>query len=126
MPLPKAEIAGRCLQGIVATVLVLAGLLKLVGVGAEDMLEGLAKAHLLQHQSLISWTAIACGVLLAIPYTRKLGWLLSTAYWGGAIVAHLTYDDSVLMPAAFQALLWAGIWLEQRARWSPANSPVTE
>ena len=99
---------------LVALVLILAGVLKLINVGAEDMLEGLQKAHLSQHQQWISLTAILCGVLLVIPGTERLGWLMATAYWGGAIVAHMTYNDSILMPAAFLCLLWGGILLRER------------
>ena len=102
------EIAGRVLVGTVGIVLVLAGVLKLVGVGAEDMVEGLAKANLIQHKTLISVTAIVCGGLLLLPRIWPVGVLMATAYWGGAIVAHLTYNDSVIMPAVFLALLWFG------------------
>ena len=94
-------IVGRVLVGGIGIVLMLAGVLKLLNVGAEDMLEGLAKANLLQHKTLISVTAIVCGGLLLLPRIRTLGVLMATAYWGGAIVAHLTYDDSVIMPAVF-------------------------
>ncbi|MEM7453633.1 MAG: hypothetical protein AAF456_04685 [Planctomycetota bacterium] len=103
--------ASTVLVGLVGVVLILAGSLKLIGVGAEDMVEGLEKAGLIQHMTLISITAIICGVLLLVPLTRKIGILAASAYWGGAIVAHLTYDDSVIMPASFQAILWIGALL---------------
>jgi hypothetical protein len=102
---------GRLMVRTVALVLILAGALKLAELGAEDMVEGLKKASLIQHVTLISVTAIVCGMLLLIPQTAALGLLMSTAYWGGAIVAHLTYNDSVMMPAVFLSLLWAGHWL---------------
>lgn len=102
---------GHVLIGLVALVLVLAGILKLVNVGAEDMIEGLKKAHLDQHQTLISIIALLCGTSLFVPFTRRFGYLLASAYWGGAIVAHLTYDDSVAMPASFMVLLCVGIAL---------------
>lgn len=105
------EIVGRVLVGAVGIVLVLAGALKLLNVGAEDMVEGLAKANLLQHKTLISVTAIVCGGLLLLPRVWPLGVLMATAYWGGAIVAHLTYNDSVMMPSVFLALLWVGAGL---------------
>lgn len=111
MARPKNQLASNTLLGLVAVVLILAGVLKLAGTGAEDMVEGLEKAHLVQHLPLISFTAIVCGALLLVPATREIGIHMSTAYWGGAIVAHLTYNDSVLMPAVFLALLWAGVLL---------------
>ncbi len=106
-----ARVAGRYMVRTVALVLILAGGLKLAGLGAEDMVEGLKKAQLIQHLTLISVTAVVCGSLLLIPGTRTLGLLMSSAYWGGAIVAHLTYNDSVLMPAGILTMLWIGHWL---------------
>ena len=99
---------GWGITGVVGSILILAGALKLANLGADDMLEGLSKANLIQHKTLISVTAIVCGVLLLIPKTYPFGLLMTTAYWGGAIVAHLTYNDSVLMPAAFLVMTWVG------------------
>ena len=99
---------------LIAIVLLLAGILKLANVGAKDMVEGLEKAHLLQHRTLISVTAISCGALLLIPFTRLLGFLAATAYWGGAIVAHLSYNDSALMPAVFLGFMWLAGWFRYR------------
>lgn len=107
----NASRSGLGLIGLVAVVLILAGILKLIHVGADDMLEGLKKAHLDQHTTLISCMAIVCGGLLLLPRIRLFAWLMAISYWGGAIVAHLTYDDSVVMPASFLAVLWLGVGL---------------
>ena len=106
-----ANAAGRVLVALVGIVLILAGVLKLINVGAEDMVEGLEKANLDQHKTLISFVAIVCGALLLVPKVWGFGVLMATAYWGGAIVAHMTYDDSVAMPASFLAMLWVGVGL---------------
>jgi len=116
-------LAGRILTNLVAVVLVLAGVLKLINVGAEDMVEGLQKAHLDQYQMQISLLAIACGILMLTPVTRRFGWLMACAYWGGAIVAHMTYDDAIVMPAGFMATLCIGIaCTEWATRCSQADS----
>ena len=100
------QVIGTNLTLLIGVVLILAGVLKLFQLGDEDMIEGLKKAHLIQHLTLISIAAIASGILLLIPFTRTLGFLMATAYWGGAIVAHLTYNDSVVMPATFLGIMW--------------------
>lgn len=115
----RLRLSGSLLISLVAIVLILAGVLKLVGVGAEDMVEGLKKANLGQFQTLISVTAIACGILLLLPRTTRFGWLMASAYWGGAIVAHLTYNDSVIMPASFMTMLCLGIVLTELGQESP-------
>ena len=111
MKIKRAKI-GTILVGVVAVVLLLAGFLKLINVGADDMVEGLQKANLGQHQTLISWVAILCGILLWIGPIRVFAVLMASAYWGGAMVAHLTYNDSVVMPAAFLVMLWIGFALQ--------------
>lgn len=119
----KLQLAGQVVLGLVGVVLILAGVLKLLNVGAEDMLEGLEKARLAQHTTLISCTAIVCGVLLLLPRIQWFACLMASSYWGGAIVAHLTYDDSVLMPASFLAFLWLGVgmfWWGGKRRESPS------
>ena len=108
----RTLIVSNILTGAVAIVLILAGTLKLIGVGAEDMVEGLEKARLIQHLSSISIAAIVCGILLLIPITKRFGFLTASSYWGGAIVAHLTYNDSFALPVAFLAILWLGIFLQ--------------
>lgn len=117
---------GRLLVFLVGLVLVLAGALKLANVGADDMLEGLEKAHLIQHRGLISGVAIVCGMLLWIPFSQRLGWLMASAYWGGAIVAHLTYNDSVIMPASFLLVLWVGIALTEWSKHDDAKATIRE
>ncbi|MCH2210946.1 MAG: hypothetical protein MK110_06565 [Fuerstiella sp.] len=105
---------GRALLVLVGVVLILAGVLKIVNVGADDMLEGLEKANLQQHRTLISVTAVVCGVLLLHPRLWKIGLYMSSAYWGGAIVSHMTYDDSVVLPAVFLTTMWLGAGLCRR------------
>ena len=118
--------AGTIIISLVGVVLILAGVLKLINVGAEDMVQGLEKAGLIQHKTLISATAIVCGILLLLPRIRPFAWLMASAYWGGAIVAHMTYNDSVLMPASFLVSLWAGVVLYSyrgKIAVAPANNP---
>ena len=123
--IPRQNIVGQVIVGLIGLVLILAGVLKLANLGADDMIEGLAKANLIQHKTLISVTAVVCGVLLLIPQTSTFGVLMATAYWGGAIVAHLTYNDSVLMPAAFLAFTWLGCFLRRGRIIGPTSSAFT-
>lgn len=47
-------------------------------------------------------------VLFLIPRTGVLGFLLLTAYMGGAIATHLQHNQGVVFPAAFEAAIWIG------------------
>lgn len=80
---------------------------------------------------LIAIIELATALLLLFPRTRALGLLIASAYFGGAIAAHLaihrftTNDPFVafmalhthigtLEPALPLGALWFGTWLSQR------------
>ncbi len=98
---------------------------------------------------LIAAMELVIGVLFWLPATRSTGLQLVSAYFGGAIAAHLAHHPEVpggpfltfmarhpylgaLDPGMFLALAWAGAWLpppearrraklsEQRSTKSPA------
>ena len=106
----KFKSIGRSILIFSGTILFLAGFLKLINVGAEEMIEGLENANLLKYRIPISILSVFCGILLVVPKLSTIGILFATAYWGGAIVAHLTYDDSFLMPAVFLGIIWVGAY----------------
>jgi hypothetical protein len=81
---------------------------------------------------LIAVIELATALLLFFPRTRALGVVMASAYFGGAVAAHLaihrftTNDPFVafmalhthigtLEPAVPLAALWFGTWLSQRA-----------
>lgn len=45
-------------------------------------------------------------ILFLYPRTAILGLLLLSSYLGGAIATHLQHDQSILFPAAFEAIIW--------------------
>ena len=58
------------------------------------------------------------AILFAIPATRKIGTLLLSAYFGGAIVFHMTYPGAYnpethafIAPAVFLVGVWIISWL---------------
>ena len=106
----KFKLIGRSILIFSGTILFLAGFLKLINVGAEEMIEGLENANLLKYRIPISVLSVFTGILLVVPKLSTIGILFATAYWGGAIVAHLTYDDSFLMPAVFLSVIWVGTY----------------
>lgn len=64
---------------------------------------------------------LSCAVLLAIPITRPFGALLTTAFLGGAICAHVRIGEfgspPQLVCIALGAALWAGLALsDERVR----------
>ena len=49
---------------------------------------------------------LTSAILFMFPKTGPLGLLLLSSYLGGAIATHLQHEQSVLFPAAIEALVW--------------------
>jgi hypothetical protein len=79
---------------------------------------------------VVAGVELLTAVLILVPSTRLIGVLLASAYFGGAVAAHLAihrYTDGgaflsfmathpyigMLEPGAILAALWLGIWLAQ-------------
>lgn len=61
---------------------------------------------------------LVCTVLYAIPRTSILGAILLTGYLGGATAVNLRVSDptfETLFPVLFGVVIWAGIFLRDRA-----------
>jgi len=55
---------------------------------------------------VIALVELVSVILFLIPRTGILGTLLLAAYMGGAIVAHLLSQQSVIAPCIVQAFVW--------------------
>lgn len=117
-------IAGWVLISLVGAILILAGAAKLFGLAPVDVVETLTKAHLIDYAKLIGARAMVTGVLLMVPATSSVGLLFASAYWGGAIVTHLTIGDSFLPPAILLVATWVGSGLRDPRSFSSFLSPT--
>ena len=61
--------------------------------------------------TLIAVLELTSAILFLIPRTRALGFLLVSAYLGGAIATHVGHNQSPVNPAITLALIWVGAWL---------------
>lgn len=99
------NIPGWILSGIV---------LLLLAASATDKISG--SAHSLQMTQsfgiapgtyrLLGIIELVAAILFFIPRTGILGLLLLSSYLGGAIATHLQHGQSVIFPAAIEALVW--------------------
>jgi hypothetical protein len=55
---------------------------------------------------LLGVIELISAILFMIPRTGLLGLLLLSSYLGGAIATHLQHDQSIILPAAIEALAW--------------------
>jgi DoxX-like family len=113
-------IAGWALHGLIAGVMILAGSAKAFGLFPP---EEVAKLGLSVPIQLIGAGELACAILLLIPRTSSLGLHLTSAFWGGAICAHLLKSEPFVLQSALLLLTWAGAYLRVPGAFASFSSP---
>jgi uncharacterized membrane protein YphA (DoxX/SURF4 family) len=80
------------------------GLGKLMG--GEEVVKMFTDGGINDWRTIIGIGEIISAILFAVPATQRFGtWLLS-AYFGGAIMFHMTTGESILVPTAFLCIIW--------------------
>jgi hypothetical protein len=105
------RIIGFVLHALIAALMIFAGAFKLFTKPSPEILETMAKYGVSDKLLLIGVGELISGVLLLIPFTRSLGVLLVSAFWGGVICLHMTHNESYAFHAVLLALTWLGAYL---------------
>lgn len=111
MAVSKARnITGWVLGGLFALFMAFSAFGKIAGGPAVEGLIALGLGDLVL---LIGIGELATAILFLIPVTLSAGAFLQSAYWGGAIVAHMTAGISYAFPAALLVAAWAITFIRQ-------------
>lgn len=107
------HITGRVLLTLVAVIMLAAGSGKLFGFAPEMVVEQLEGFGLRNDLFLIGLAEVTSAILLVIPRTSAFGVLMTSSFWGGAMVAHLAGDDYAgsFVPIVLLILTWLGAML---------------
>jgi hypothetical protein len=98
---------------IPALLIALLGVLKLSG--NPKIAEEISKLGVGRYLRLLGVMEIAFAVLFVVPATMKLGFILASCYFGGAIATELSHDALKVHPFIPIALLWIGAFIRDRA-----------
>jgi hypothetical protein len=98
---------------IPALLIALSGVLKLSGNPA--IVEGMTRLGVGRYLRLLGVMEIAFAVLFVIPATMKLGFILASCYFGGAIATELSHDALKANPFVPIVLLWMGAFIRDRS-----------
>jgi len=83
--------------------------------GSEEVVTMLSSHNLKSWVTIIGIGELASLILFIIPKTMRLGALLLSAYFGGAIMFHMAHPDpaqqAFVGPAAFLIFIWAIAWI---------------
>jgi len=112
-------ITSRVLTIILAVVFILSSIPKVFSV--EGAVMAFSEFGLSEYILLIGLIEIIIGVLFLIPMTYVIATLLGTAYFGGAVVAHLVAGQPlyVLTPIILLIIIWANLMLKKPDLFKP-------
>lgn len=98
---------------IPALLIALSGVLKLSR--SPHLVEAMTTLGVGRHLRLLGFMEVAFAVLLVVPATFKLGFLLASCYFAGAIATELSHDALKINPFIPIVLLWIGALIRDRS-----------
>ena len=96
-----------------ALVIALSGVLKLSG--NPKIVETMTALGVGRHVRLLGVMEVAFAALFVVPATMRLGFLLASCYFGGAIATELSHDALKANPFVPIVLLWVGAFVRDRS-----------
>src|SRR5262245_13502653 len=98
---------------IPALLIALSGVLKLSG--HPKIVEGMSKLGVGRYLRLLAVMEIAFAALFVVPTTMKLGFILASCYFAGAIATELSHGALTASPFIPIALLWIAAFIRDRS-----------
>ena len=104
------RIISIALMAVPAVVLLMGGVMKLVDAEPDSVMDFLNKAGFEGSVKLLGIAGLVCAALFIWPKTHKIGFLLASCYFSGALAIELAGGMSPLS-AVFLVLMWIGMFL---------------
>jgi len=98
---------------IPALLIALSGVMKLSG--NRQVLDTMTSLGVRRHTLLLGIMELAFAALLVVPVTFKLGFVLASCYFAGAIATELSHDALKANPFIPIVLLWIGAFIRDRS-----------
>ena len=98
---------------IPALMIGLSGVLKLTG--NPKIVEAMTTLGVGRHLRLLGVMELAFAALFVVPATMKIGFLLASCYFAGAIATELSHDVLKANPFIPIVLLWIGAFIRDRS-----------
>ena len=98
---------------IPALLIALSGVMKLSR--RPKMVEGMSTLGVGRYLGLLGVMEIAFAALFVVPATMKLGFILASCYFAGAIATELSHDALKVNPFIPIVLLWIGAFIRDRS-----------
>lgn len=92
---------------------------------ADEMVKAFTVMNALHLLPILGTIELVSVILLLIPKTYKIGFLLVTAYLGGALATELLGGQEPIA-AALLAVVWIGVFLRDKGMFLPSSKAVSE
>ena len=109
----SSTIVQACATWIPALLIGASGVMKLVA--GDAVVEALTRLGVGRYIRLLGLTELTCAALFVIPATMKLGFVLASCYFAGAIAVELSHQELTVNPFIPLVLLWIGAFLRDRS-----------
>jgi len=83
--------------------------------GNPKIVEGMAALGVGRYVRLLGVMELVFAALFVFPATMKLGFILTSCYFGGAIATELSHDALKVNPFIPIVLLWIGAFVRDRS-----------
>jgi hypothetical protein len=94
---------------IVSIIIIFSALIKLIAV--PPLVEIYARIGLLDSMKILGATELILVTLFILNRTMRLGFLLLTAWFGGAMAVELSHGNVFIFPAVILTILWIAAFL---------------
>lgn len=105
----RKTLLSRAPSVLIASVIGTGGIMKLVG--PPQLVEIYTRIGLLQYLAVLGITEIVLVVLFLWDRTMKIGFLLLTGYFGGAMAVELSRGTIFIFPGVILAIVWIAAYL---------------
>ncbi|PJJ60448.1 hypothetical protein [Hymenobacter chitinivorans] len=121
MALHKKPLLTGLVTAVPALMITASGIMKLLG--AEEVRKALTAAHMVEYMPALGMMELVFTALFVYPKTMKLGLLLLTSYFAGAIAVDLSHAHTAVPAAFILALVWVAAFVRDRSAFLPV-APV--
>jgi hypothetical protein len=99
------------LAGLAGLLILASGIMKLAG--APAIVEGMTKLGVGPYIPFLGVMEIVFTALFLFPKTSKIGFLLITCYFAGALATDLSHGNAILTPVLILVLVWVAAFLRK-------------
>ena len=108
---------------LVAVVIAFGATMKLAG--APPLVEIYSKIGLLPYMKLLGASELILTGFFLYPRSMKIGLLLLTGYFGGAMAVDLSHGSIFIFPAAILSIVWIGAYMRNHSLFVSEQKTMT-